>query len=189
MTPELLTALASIGTFVVITATAIAAFVQLRHLGASNQLEALNEFRQNFESSEVQAARTALPQIQELLKDQSHRLELEQGRAPEWAQTVMPAFRLFEVLGLYVKHGIVSRDFVCDLWAPVVIGYWEDFAPLIVVMRRLDTDAFLENFDMLAYLCRRWLEVNRSAYPKGMPRIAPPDPWAAEDDAARVRNI
>jgi hypothetical protein len=186
VSPELLTALASIATLVVITATAIAAFVQLRHLGRSNQLEALNDFRQNFESPEVQAARAAFPLIQERLKDQSSRLELEQGHLPEWVQPVAPACRLFEILGSYVKYGIVSKDVACDLWGPVVLGHWEDLAPLIVVMRRTRTDAFLENFEMLAYFCQRWLNAKRSAYPRGLPRIAPADPWAAEDEAARI---
>lgn len=184
MTAELLTALASIGTFVVITATAIAAFVQLRHLGSSNQLEALNDFRQNFESLEIQGARTLVPLIQERLKDQSCRLELQQAHVPDWAQPALPACRLFELLGLYVKHGIVSQDVACDLWAPVVMRYWEDFAPLIVIVRRTRSEALLENFEMLACLCKRWLEVERSSYPKGMRRIAPPDLWAAEDERA-----
>lgn len=184
VTAEQLTALASIGTFVVITASAIAAFVQLRHLRGSNELEALNDFRQSFESPEVQAAQTALPLIQERLKERSYRLELELTRVPEWALPAMPACRLFEVLGLYVKHGIVSRSVACDLWGPVVIGYWEDFAPMIVVMRRTATDALMENFEALACLCKRWFEVKRTAYPKGLPRIAPPDPWAAEDERA-----
>ena len=181
---ELLAALASIGTFVVITASAIAAFVQLRHLGGSNELEALNDFRQNFESPDVQAAQTALPLIQERLKAQSCRLELQQDHVPGWAQPALPACRLFELLGVYVKHRIVSRDVVCDLWAPVVLGFWEDLAPLIVIMRRTRGETLLENFEMLACLCKRWLEVNRSTYPKGLPRIAPPDSWAAQDERA-----
>ena len=41
MSLELLNTLASIGTFVVIGATAIAAVVQLRHMRANNQLEGL----------------------------------------------------------------------------------------------------------------------------------------------------
>ena len=184
MTPELLTAIASIGTFLVITATAIAAFVQLRHLGSSNQLEALNDFRQNFESPEIQAARTSAEAIQERLKQQPSRLELQQEHAPEWAQPALPACRLFELLGVYVKHGIVKRDVACDLWAPVVLGYWEDFAPLIVIMRRTRGEALLENFEMLACLCKRWLAVEESSYPKDLQRIAPPDPWAAEDERA-----
>jgi hypothetical protein len=41
MSFEALSALAAVGTFVVITATAIAAMVQLRHLRTSNQLTGL----------------------------------------------------------------------------------------------------------------------------------------------------
>lgn len=41
MSLELLNALASAGTFIVIGATAIAAVIQLRHVRASNQLQGL----------------------------------------------------------------------------------------------------------------------------------------------------
>jgi Tfp pilus assembly protein PilE len=49
---ELITTLASIGTLLVIAATAFAAFVQLRHLSGSNSITALTESREVLESTE-----------------------------------------------------------------------------------------------------------------------------------------
>ena len=46
MSTELVNTFATLGTFVVIAATAIAAIVQLRHMRGSNQIVALNELRE-----------------------------------------------------------------------------------------------------------------------------------------------
>ncbi|MBV8282486.1 MAG: hypothetical protein JO347_10555, partial [Candidatus Eremiobacteraeota bacterium] len=45
MSLELWSTIAAVGTFVVITATAIAAVIQLRHMRSSNQITILNDFR------------------------------------------------------------------------------------------------------------------------------------------------
>lgn len=56
MSLELLNTLATLGTFLVIAATAIAALVQLRHARGSNQIAALNELREFAETPDFQAA-------------------------------------------------------------------------------------------------------------------------------------
>ena len=56
MSRELVNTFATLGTFVVIAATAIAAIVQLRHMRGSNQIVALNELREARETPEFQAA-------------------------------------------------------------------------------------------------------------------------------------
>jgi hypothetical protein len=50
MSLELANTLATLGTFVVIAATAIAALLQLRHARSSNQIAALNELRETTET-------------------------------------------------------------------------------------------------------------------------------------------
>ena len=57
MSLELASTLASIGTFIVITATAAAAIVQLRHLRSSNQIAALTECCEVIASQRFFAAR------------------------------------------------------------------------------------------------------------------------------------
>ena len=176
-----MSAIASVGTFIVIAATAIAAIVQLHHLRGSNQIVALNEFREEFESPELRVARTAVTDVAARLDDPAVRRDLVTDPVPDWLQTFQFPGRLFETLGGYVKHGIVSADIVCDLWGDPVIGFWESMAPAIVIMRRSRGDALYENFEMLACLSQRWTERHPSAYPKGLPRIAPPDRWLAID--------
>jgi hypothetical protein len=185
MTPEVLTALASVGTLVVITATAIAGFVQLRHLGASNQIETLNAFRDAFESLEIRNLADAMLEIRERLNDPQSRAEL-QGRIPPWVRPAMPALRLFEILGIYVRQGIVSKRVVCDMWSPVIAGDWDMLEPLIVVMRRRSGNTLFENFELIAYYSKQWLANDVSTYPKRVPRVATVDPWAAIDAEAQT---
>jgi hypothetical protein len=56
MSLELVNTFATLGTFSVIAATAIAAIVQLRHMRGSNQIVALNELRETTETAEFRAA-------------------------------------------------------------------------------------------------------------------------------------
>ena len=62
MSAEWVTAMATLGTFVVITASAIAALLQLRHTRGSNQILALTECRERLESDEFQNARRFVSQ-------------------------------------------------------------------------------------------------------------------------------
>ena len=67
MTAEWVTAIATLGTFLVIAASAIAALLQLRHTRGSNQIIALTECRERLESDEFNDARqfiaNTLPEI------------------------------------------------------------------------------------------------------------------------------
>ena len=69
MSPEWLTAIGTLGTFVVIAASAVAALMQLRHMRGSNAIVALTECREKLESEEFQNARrfiqTELPRLLE----------------------------------------------------------------------------------------------------------------------------
>lgn len=56
MSLELINTLASLGTFLVIAATAVAAIVQLRQVRSSNHIAALNEIRETREAPDFQAA-------------------------------------------------------------------------------------------------------------------------------------
>ena len=187
MTAEILTAIASVGTLVVITATAIAGFVQLRHLQASNQIETLNAFRNAFESPEIRNLSDAMPAIRERLDDPQGRAELE-VRLPPWVRPAMPTLRLFEILGIYVRQGIVSKKIVCDMWSPVIVGDWDMLEPLIVVMRRRSGITLFENFELIAYYSKHWLANEVSTYPKRTPRIAAADPWAAIDAESKTER-
>ena len=81
MSLELWSTIASVGTFVVITATAIAAVLQLRHLRAANMVAAIQSFFNAYEGPELREAfqfvRNELPLR---LEDRTFRQELRAGR-------------------------------------------------------------------------------------------------------------
>jgi hypothetical protein len=181
MTADYITALASVGTLLVITATALAAFVQLRHMRTNNVLMVLNDFREAYERPEMVAARAALPDVLARLKDPESRRQLVEGEANEWLRPVGPLMRLLETLGAYTNRNVVPRDLVCDMWSPVVFDTWTDAEPLIAVMRRSAGPSLFENFEMLAVLSKRWLEEQHEVYPRNLPRMKLIDAWADED--------
>jgi hypothetical protein len=184
MTAEYVTALASVGTLLVIAASALAAFVQLRHLRTNNVLMVLNDFREAYERPEMQAALKAIPGVVARLEDPESRRALVRGTAPpEWVRPVFPLLRLFELLGSYTNRDVVPRDLVCDTWSPAVLSIWTEISPLIAVMRRTAGPALFENFEMIAVISQRWLAENRAVYPTNLPRMKLIDPWAEEDAA------
>jgi hypothetical protein len=186
MTADDITALASVGTLLVITASALAAFVQLRHLRTNNVLMVLNDFREAYERPEMRAAYDAFPKIVARLEDPEARRELEQPTMPEWPRPIFPLLRLFETLGSYTNRGVVPRDLLCDMWSPVLLETWTLSAPIIAILRRSAGPALFENFEMLAVISQRWLDENHEVYPRNLPRMKLIDPWADEDRLSRA---
>jgi hypothetical protein len=184
MSLELWSAVASTATFAVLATTAIVAVIQLHHIRGSNQVTALNEFREALESPQYRAAVIVALDLAKRINDPVVRRDLEADTFPEWLQPMAYLLRLFETLGTYVKQGIVSQRIVFDLWQSPFVDNWERLAPAIVVMRRKEGPAFMENFEMLACLAARWKQRNPTRYPKHLPRIAPQDRWLEEDRAA-----
>lgn len=181
MSLELWTTIASVGTFVVITATAIAAVVQLYHIRSSNQIAILNEFRIATEAPEFREAMEFLRGLSSKLEDKAFRAQFDQNPLPQSLYPILRIGYLYETMGSYVKRGILDADLVCDLWAPVVTGTWDRMADAIVVSRRTRGESLYENFEYLAYISERFIARRPSYYPQGVPRIAPADHWAKED--------
>jgi hypothetical protein len=183
MSLEAWSALASIATFVVLAVTAIVAVIQLRHIRGSNQVAALDEFREALDSPDYRAGVLASMDLFRRMDDPEVRRALEGEVLPEWMQPITYLFRLFETFGTYVKHDILDRRIVFDLWRIVFTDNWDRLAPAIVVIRRTEGPAFLENFEMLASLAK--LHTGLSSYPRNLPRIAPEDRWLPYDRPQR----
>ena len=77
MSAEWFTAIGTLGTFVVITVSAIAALMQLRHMRGSNQIIALNELRETMESPAFRAAQNFIArELPQRLQDPAVRAAL-----------------------------------------------------------------------------------------------------------------
>ncbi len=171
MSPEWVTALASLGTFVVIAASAVAALMQLRHTRGSNQIIALTECRETLESDEFQDARrfiaTVLP---ELLKDPSVQEKLARPHFPDELRLAGNVANFFESMGAFVRFNIIDRTIACDLWCSVVLRSWEQLLPITRIRRRLVPGVW-DNFEYLAVLSEQYMK-KPSSYPRGMPRMS-----------------
>jgi hypothetical protein len=180
----LITAFATLGTVVVIGASAVAALIQLRHMRASNELEAVLSLQQDFQSPEVQ---TALQYVQEQLplrlQEERYREELAAigfisvDRHPE-----LVVCNWFTQMGTFLKHGLISESTLMDLYARLIRYYWKSLAPAIAIMRRKRGDGQYSEFEYLALRAAAWLEHhNDGAFPRGVVRRPLPDPWRESD--------
>jgi hypothetical protein len=161
MSLELLTAVASVGTFVVIAATAITAVIQLHHLRGSNQIVALTEIREVIESDKFAAARHFIAyDLPDLMKKPGLADDLK--TAPVFDKRLEPAGfvgDIFENLGGLVKYRIIDPTIACDLWGGVVLSTWTSLLPVTTVRRQHSTrfSALWENFEYLAVLSEDFL--------------------------------
>src|SRR5215469_11655381 len=136
MSLELVNTLGTLGTFLVIAATAIAAIVQLRHARSSNHIAALNELRETRETSNFQAANQFVSgQLSAKLQDAAFRYQL--AVPVERTDEMRPFFGMlstvgnyYESMGVLVKAGLVERELVSQIWADNIIGAWERLAPV-----------------------------------------------------------
>ena len=173
MTAEWVGALANVATLAVILVSAIAAFVQLRHMRSSNQITAMNEARETLESPAFRAAQLfILNELPKRLADPEERPNALHLPPLGDYQAISQVGNVLEGLGLFVKSGILEADLVCDYWSLLVIRNWTNVAPLIFRARHvLDTDALFENFEYLAVVCEDYRRRNPRSYPAGMRRM------------------
>jgi hypothetical protein len=188
MTLELWNTFATMGTFIVIAATAIAALVQLRHARGSNQLAALAELQDTSRTAQFEAAEHVVrTELEGKLKDPEFRYQLchRSVRAPEtrvFLSKINTVGNFYENMGLLVKSGLVDRDLALDTWAGQIPGNWERLSPFAVIIRRELGDSVWENFEYLTVLAQDWMTAHPDgAYPRGVRRIELNDSWLDDD--------
>lgn len=188
MSLELVNTLATLGTFVVIAATAIAAIVQLSHARSSNQIAALNELRETMETPDFQNAQQfVMAGLQTRVRDPAFRHQYFDRSArtdDAWLQfaKVNRVGNFFETLGTLVKAGMVDRDLTLDILSGNIAQGWALLAPMIAIARRREGAGLWENFEYIAVLSQDWLAAHpHGSYPAGLRRIDLKDEWLATD--------
>jgi hypothetical protein len=173
MSLEAWSTIASLGTLVVIAATAIAALVQLRHSRSSNQIAAVTEMRETLESQRFREARRhILEQVPQILADPTERAKLAGKILPPELDAVRDVANFFETMGVLVKLRIVDKAVVVDLWDGVVFGNWKQLEPIIMIRRKVSDRGLWANFEYLAVICEKSLSKTQGDhYPPGMRRM------------------
>lgn len=184
MRPDVLADWAQVGTFAVIFISGIAALVQLRHIRAGNQLEALLSLQREFRDPELQAALTYIQdQLSQRLEDPAYRQELERvGYVDTAAHPEMIACNWLNVMGTLVARGYVSEDAFMDLFARLIVYCWRHVTPAIAIMRRTRGEGQYHDFEYLSARAAAWLKRNpEGTFPHSLAREPLPDRWLETD--------
>ena len=183
MSLEALSVAASVGTLVVIGATAIFAAIQLRHARAGNQITAIMTLAQIHQSAEFQDARRFIrEELADRLGDPGFRAQFHQAPLGEAARPLLLVGNFYEELGTFVKRGIIDADITCDLWSAQIAGAWNQMAAAIAIIRRRQGPSTWENFEYMVSLSDQWFErFPAGTFPKNQRRKVLEDVWLAED--------
>ena len=182
MTAETVSAIASIGTFLVILVTAIAALIQLRHIRSANQLTGLLHATARWESEVLQSAGSFIQtQLAARLKDPEFRAGLW-ARSPD--RRLHPELHVAdwcEQLGSYIKYGMISQEQYLDLGGLYVDVMWEHLREVVAICRAASqTSAKFENFEYLAACSRIWRAKHaKGNYPRSVARLMPEEEWTS----------
>jgi hypothetical protein len=175
---ELWNAIFSGATFVVIAVTAIAAVVQLRHLRASNQLDALLTLMELWNQPSLQEHFAYVRgKLQDELKDPSflRQLDAELAKGPlsraEHVELTVADF--WEQIGAFLKYDLIDERSWLDVASPQAASSWDLMLPVVTVIRaRFGVSAY-ENFEYAAVRARLWLDKHPDGtYPRTTPRMA-----------------
>ena len=174
MSPEWLTAIGTIGTFVVIAASATAALMQLRHMRGSNQIVALTECRETMESPEFHAAQRFVSfELPKRLQDPVERAKFAEIPFTGEYEAIGIVANFFESMGMFVKNGIIDEQLACDFWCYAVLRNWHALLPVTTYVRKkVAVPSLWENFEYMAFLSKRFMDTHPGgAYPSGVQRM------------------
>ncbi len=180
MIPEWLSAIASFLTLLVVAASAAAALIQLRHMRGANQIVALNEIRETFETDRFRdAIRYVYRELPRLYEDPAARVDLIAVPLPAQYEPARTVANFFENVGMYVKRGVLDENFTADMWGGIILTSWLRMAPLITNRRHVQKQPQIwQNFEYLAAICRQFKErYPNGAYPERVPRMPEAEVW------------
>ncbi len=183
----MVSALAETGTLAVICGSVVAALIQLRHIRAGNQLQALLSLERDFRAPELQAALTYVQEkLPQRLEDPVYRRELEGiGFIDPIDHPEMVACNWLNEMGTLVKRGLVSEDTFMDLFARLISHCWKQIAPAVAIMRRRRGQAQYHDFEYLATRAAAWLGRNPDGMsPHAFVRAPLEDRWRDADGQA-----
>jgi hypothetical protein len=186
MSPELINAVTSVGTLLLLAATVIAAIVQLRHLRAGNELAAALAIERDFRRSELQGALSHVQsRLAAQLEEPAYRARLgAPGYLDPREYPEMLLCNWFDRVGSLIRGGFLNESMFLTSFDRLVMYYWELLAPLIAVLRRTRGAGEYAGFEFLAFRAQaRHAERRAHARPASTPH-AVADPWLEHDTNA-----
>ena len=190
MSLELINTFATLLTVAIIAATAVAAMVQLRHLRAGNQINAMLAIGEELSAKHfTDIWRLVRSRLQTTTNDPAFRDYVVAIARNQSTPDENPAHadlrtaatlvgNAYEELGILVKRGIVDKDLFLDRYSWVIAGRWRQMAAYIALSREATGQAALwENFEYLAVVSEDYLKEHSSTYPVGLRQMNITNPW------------
>jgi len=160
-------------TLLVITATAVAALIQLRHLRAQNTLNAELAILKDWNDRQFRQWRLYIAgEMQTKIKDPAFLAEYDAPEVDRSRHPELYACDWLEQIGSYLKYGLLDADVLLDVTSTSINRLWNQLAPAIERMRVTRGDSLYENFEYWAAKGRLWAKAHPGgAYPRNMPRM------------------
>jgi hypothetical protein len=158
---EAVTALGTVFTGLVILLTVVVGWRELDQVRRANQLEGVMKIADTLGTERYQKARVfVMTELESKMRDTEFATELatavanDEKRHPE-----IVVLMEHELVGVYIKHGLVSGDAIYDLCGSRLISSWKKLQPLVELLRaRRNDNAIWENAEWLSLQAEKWLE-------------------------------
>jgi hypothetical protein len=181
---DVISTCAQVASLLVVLAAAVAAIVQLRHLRASNELEALLTLTAQLRDPHMQRAlHFVQTQLEARLGEPDYRHQLARvGFVDAELHPEMEVCNWFNEVGALVKNHLIDEGTFLDLFARLVIYYWSRLTPVVAILRRERGVGQYENFEYLAQLASVWKSKHpQGSYPQNLARLPIEDRWLTLD--------
>ncbi len=187
MSTELWSTVFAGATFAVIAATAIAALIQLRHLRASNQLNALLTLMQMWNTAELQEhIGYVRGELQQKMTEPNFLDEFVRSPVSRREHSELLVADFWEQVGSFIKYGLMDEQSWLDVASSQIATTWDLLEPAIKAMRQGRGPAAFENFEYAAVRASLWLSRHPEGnYPAGTPRR---EQLKAAKNAGRARR-
>jgi len=156
ISPDLLSAAASIVSSVVVIFTALAAFRQIAHMRSANEIQAFSAIVQRWTTSETAESRDFILTYDSVVRDPDFLEELVAPRPSERASRVFPILTLFEEIGTLVSLGIISERAIMINYASTILRVWKNAEPAVRALRIQQIGKPYRMFEHLAARADRW---------------------------------
>lgn len=155
---EIVSAVSTVLTTIIIAATAIAAVSQIRQLRLSTQLEGLLALHREFNAPDMGQVRAYVKDdLPALLRDERYRQSLLAGDTNTHAHKEFVLCNYWEKIGSLVREGVLDPDLYLDIGAYRCIEHWEQLRPAIELVRKAEPLQW-ESFDYMVGLSRDYLK-------------------------------
>ncbi len=173
MSLEVWTTVAAVGTFVVITITAIAAFIQLHHLRASNQLSAMLKLLELEQSTTLEDRfHFVRTELAAKMKDHDFQASLDERPIDRTLHPERHVIAWFEHIGAWMKNGLIDEQTYLEYASPLITQYWTLLEPTVQRIRSTREAWLVEDFEYLAARAKRWISTHpQGNYPKFTSRM------------------